>query len=133
MQPPRHIVPSVHPMQGYLLSATLTLAIAAVLADWAYLVARHVQWINFAAWLTVGTAVLAAAALLWAAGTALGRRGRDRRSAILVLLLLIALGAAILDALIHAKDGWATMPEGLVASAVTAVLALVTTWWGCAR
>lgn len=81
----------------------------------------------------MGTALLAAAALLWAAGTALGRRGRDRRSAILVLLLLIALGAAILDALIHAKDGWATMPEGLVASAVTAVLALVTTWWGCAR
>lgn len=33
-------------MQGYLLSATLTLAIAAVLADWAYLVARHVQWIG---------------------------------------------------------------------------------------
>lgn len=126
-------MPAVHPVQGFLLSATLTLAIAAVLADWAYLVARHVQWINFAAWLTTGTAVFASAALLWAAGTALSGRGRGRRSVILVLLLLATLGAAILDTLVHARDGWATMPDGLVASAVTAMLAIVATWWGCMR
>ncbi|MEN9931791.1 MAG: hypothetical protein RIS17_364, partial [Pseudomonadota bacterium] len=119
--------------QGFLLSATLTLAIAALLADWAYLIARHVQWINFAAWLTVGTAVFAATALLWATGTALLGRARGRRGVILVLLLLATLGASILDALVHARDGWATMPEGLVVSAVTIVLALVATWWGCTR
>lgn len=133
MQPPRHIVPSVHPVQGFFLSATLTMAIAAVLADWAYLVTRHVQWINFAAWLTVGTAVFAAAALLWAAGAALVGPGRHRRGVILVLLLLALVGAAIIDALVHARDGWATMPDALVASAVTAVLALLATWWGCRR
>jgi uncharacterized membrane protein len=34
------------------------------------------------------------------------------------------------NAFVHAKDAWATMPEGLYLSAVAALLALVAAWIG---
>jgi uncharacterized membrane protein len=39
-------------------------------------------------------------------------------------------GLGFVNALVHAKDAWATMPEGLYLSAVTAFLALVAAWIG---
>lgn len=35
-----------------------------------------------------------------------------------------------INALVHAKDAWATMPEGLYLSAVTTLLALAAAWIG---
>jgi hypothetical protein len=34
------------------------------------------------------------------------------------------------NALVHAMDAWATMPEGLILSAIVAVLAIVATGFG---
>jgi uncharacterized membrane protein len=34
------------------------------------------------------------------------------------------------NALVHAKDAWATMPEGLYLSVITTLLALVAAWIG---
>jgi uncharacterized membrane protein len=34
------------------------------------------------------------------------------------------------NALVHAKDAWATMPEGLYLSAIVALLALIGAWIG---
>ena len=46
----------------------------------------------------------------------------------LVLLVMWVLG--FINALVHAKDAWATMPDGLYLSVVAALLALVAAWIG---
>jgi uncharacterized membrane protein len=40
---------------------------------------------------------------------------------------------AFVNALMHARDAWASMPIGLVLSVIVAVLACVATWLGFAR
>ena len=42
---------------------------------------------------------------------------------IYLTLLLAAFVVAFINALVHAKDGWAAMPTGLILSAVVVVLA----------
>ena len=46
----------------------------------------------------------------------------------LILLATFVLG--FINALVHAKDVWATMPAGLYLSIVVALLALVAAWLG---
>lgn len=120
-------------MHAVLLAGTLTLALAALLADWAYAQTQVIQWINFASWLTAGTALLAGLTLLWALGSTLFGGGRNRHGLIYLLLVLGTFALAVLDALIHTRDGWAAMPEAPVLSVLVALLALVATWAGFAR
>jgi uncharacterized membrane protein len=90
-----------------------------------------VQWANFASWLIAGALLFGGFALLWAL-IALFRSGRARRWRVGVyfLVLLAMWGIGLINALVHAKDAFATMPEGLYLSAVTALLALVAAWLG---
>ena len=46
----------------------------------------------------------------------------------IALLVMWVLG--FVNALVHAKDAWATMPEGLYLSMIVTLLALVATWIG---
>jgi uncharacterized membrane protein len=63
-------------------------------------------------------------ALLWAAVDVLRSRAtRHRRALIYLLLLLASVVGGVVNALVHARDGWAAMPTGLVLSAVVLVLA----------
>jgi len=62
-----------------------------------------------------------------------GLRHADRRGGRyllygLVLLATWALG--FINSLIHAKDAWAVMPEGLILSAIVLLLACVAAWMG---
>jgi uncharacterized membrane protein len=83
-----------------------------------------VQWVNFAAWLTAGGLLLAGPALLWGAVDLLRRRAtRHSNTATYLVLLLATCVVGFINSLIHAKDGWAAMPTGLILSAVVAVLA----------
>jgi uncharacterized membrane protein len=133
LQPARHLPATIHPVHAVLLAGTLPLALAALLADWAYAEMRHVQWVNFAAWLTAGTALFAGLTLLWALGAALFGGGRDRQGLIYLLLVLGTFGLAVLDALVHTREAWAVMPEAPVLSVLVALLALAATWAGFAR
>ncbi len=69
--------------------------------------------------------------VLWALVN-LFRRGTARKERLIVyfgvLLAMWVLG--FVNALVHAKDAWATMPEGLYLSAITTLLALVAAWIG---
>jgi len=47
-----------------------------------------------------------------------------------VLLVMMAVG--FINALVHAKDGWAAMPAGLWLSVVVTLLALIASWIGYA-
>jgi uncharacterized membrane protein len=120
----------LHPLHAVLLAATIPLFLGAVLSDLAYSSSYQVQWSNFASWLIAGGLVFAGFALLWALVDLRGAHRRGGRSLVYVLLLLATWVLGFINALVHARDAWATMPTGLTLSVIVAVLACVATWLG---
>jgi uncharacterized membrane protein len=124
----------LHPVHAFLLAASVPLFVGAALRDYAYASSYQIQWINFASWLNAGGLVFGVAALVC---TLVGlfrveRRG-DRRSGRLVVGVVLLLAMCVLgfiDALVHARDAWASMPTALVLSVIVAVLACAATWVG---
>jgi len=117
-------------VHAVLLAGTFTLFLSALLSDLAYGSTYHVQWTNFASWLIAGGLVLGGVALVFAL---VGLRHAVRRSGPSLLYLLVLLATWIVgffNAVVHAKDAFAAMPEGLVLSVIAAVLAGVATWLG---
>jgi uncharacterized membrane protein len=111
-------------MHAVLAFSALPLFLGALLSDWAYAQSFQVQWTNFASWLTAGGRVIAGLALLWAAVDILRSRATRRRPGFIYLLLLLSsFVLGLINALVHAKDGWAAMPGGLLLSAIVLVLA----------
>lgn len=106
-------------MHAVITLSALPLFVGALLSDWAYSSSFEPQWINFSSWLIAGALVLAGVALLWALVDMLRRRAR----LIYLLLLLATFVLGFINALVHARDAAATMPSGLVLSAVVLVLA----------
>ncbi len=121
---------ALHPVQAVLLAATATLFLGALLSDAAYWSSYQVQWTNFASWLIAGGLVIGGLVLVFAL---VGLLRTDRRGGAYLVYCLLMLATWVLgfiNALIHAKDAWASMPAGLVLSVVVAVLASVATWMG---
>jgi uncharacterized membrane protein len=120
----------LHPVHAFFLAASVPLFFAALLSDLAYSSTYHVQWTNFASWLIAGALVLGAVALVCAL---VGLRHGDRRQAGYLLYCVLLLAAWVLgfiNALVHAKDAWAAMPEALVLSVIVAVLVAAAAWLG---
>ncbi|TYT25636.1 DUF2231 domain-containing protein [Luteimonas viscosa] len=122
--------PMFHPFHAVLLGGTITLFLGALLCDIAYARTFEIQWNNFASWLIVGGLVVGAVALACSTLGLLPSR-RTRQSILHAALLLATLIAGLLNALMHARDAWASMPGGLVLSVLVFVLACVATWLGC--
>lgn len=69
--------------------------------------------------------------LLWALVNLFrGGTARTRRAIFYFVALLAMWVLGFVNALVHAKDAWATMPEGLYLSAIATLLALVAAWIG---
>lgn len=126
-----HHVRPIHPLHAILLAFPLPLFLGALLSDLAYQGSFQVQWANFASWLIAGGLLVGAFALLWSL-IALFRSetGHRRRPTVYFVVLLATWVLGFINALVHAKDAWAVMPEGLYLSAITALLALVASWIG---
>jgi uncharacterized membrane protein len=121
----------IHPLHAFLLAGCVPLFLGAFLADWAYSSTYEVQWTNFASWLLVGAMVLAGFALLWALIDLLrADRSWRGRPLIYFIVLLAAFIFGFINALVHAKDAWAKMPEALILSVIVALLVLVACWLG---
>jgi uncharacterized membrane protein len=113
-------------MHATIAFSALPLFLGALLSDWAYARSFEVQWTNFASWLIAGGLVLAGLALLWAVvDAARSRAARHGRQGVYLLVLLLTFGVGFVNALVHANDGWAAMPTGLVLSVVVFVLMAV--------
>ena len=121
---------SLHPLHAVLLAATLTLFLAALLSDIAYGESYEVQWTNFASWLIAGGLVFGGCVLLWALIDLIRADDRRGRPLVYFLLVLATWVLGFINALIHAKDVWASMPDGLILSAIVVVLAVAATWIG---
>ncbi|NKE43627.1 hypothetical protein HB662_02485 [Roseomonas frigidaquae] len=121
----------LHPLHAILLAFPLPLFLGALLSDIAYSATFHVQWANFASWLITGGLVLGGFALLWALVDLIRGGAARRKSRGIYFVVLLAMWViGFLNALVHAKDAWATMPEGLYLSVVATLLALVASWMG---
>jgi uncharacterized membrane protein len=121
----------LHPLHAILLAFPLPLFLGALISDFAYRASFHVQWSNFSSWLIVGGLFVGGFVLLWAL-VDLIRSGtvRRKRAAIYFAVLLAMWALGFVNALVHAKDAFAIMPEALYLSAAAAILALVAAWMG---
>jgi len=121
----------IHPLYAILLAFPLPLFLGALLSDLAYRSSFQIQWFNFSSWLIAGALVGSGFALLWAL-VALIRGGRGRgKGAVLSFLGLLAMWVlGFVNALVHAKDAFAIMPEALYLSAIATLLAFVAAWAG---
>ena len=121
----------LHPVHAILLAFPFTLFLGALASDLAYWGTFQIQWANFSSWLIAGGLLGGGFAMLWALVDLLRfRRSRSRRPLAYFLLLLVMWVLGFVNALVHAKDAWATMPESLYLSAVTTLLALAAAWIG---
>jgi uncharacterized membrane protein len=123
-------VPRLHPIHAVLLAGTVPLFLGAVLSDIAYSASYEIQWNNFASWLIVGGLIFGGSALLWAIVDLFRAERRGGRSLLYFLLLLLTWILGFINALVHARDAWASMPTGLILSAIVVVLACAATWAG---
>lgn len=121
----------LHPVHAFLLAGCVPLFLGALLSDITYANSYEIQWTNFASWLLVGALVFSGFALLWSL-IDLFRADRSWRGAPLIafVILLAAWVLGFIDALVHAKDAWAKMPEALILSIIVTILAIVPTWLG---
>lgn len=120
----------VHPVQAVFLAGMLPLFIGAAVADAAYAKSFDIQWNNFASWLLVGGLLFGGIALVFAIIDLFRASQRTRRTLPYVLALLAAWIVGIFNALIHARDAWASMPAGLVVSIIVVVLSCAAIWLG---
>lgn len=121
----------IHPLHAILLAFLFPLSLGALLSDVAYNNSYEMQWANFAAWLIAGALLGGGLALVWAlAGLVRAGKRRSRRRVVYTALLLVTWVLGLFNALVHARDAYATMPSGLVLSVVATVLALITSWLG---
>ena len=127
-------VGAVHPLHAILLSFPFPLFTGALVGDIAYWKTHQIEWSNLAQWLNAGGLAVGAFALLWAFVAAIrAPRAAGAKRWLYVLALALALGAGLLNALVHSKDAWAIMPDALWWSGLSTVLALVASWLGFAR
>jgi uncharacterized membrane protein len=119
----------VHPLQAIFVAGALTLFVGVFCSDLTYARSHEVQWKNFASWLLVGGLALEFVALTWAIVDFI-RLPLDRgvRRVVYVAALLVSWVLGFVNALVHAGDAWASMPTGLVISAIVAILAVITAW-----
>jgi uncharacterized membrane protein len=121
---------SLHPLHAVLLAGTVPLFLGVLLSDIVYFSSYEVQWKNFASWLTVAGLVFGGFALLWALIELPRTDQRQWRPTVYFLLLLTTWVLGFINALVHAKDAWASMPAGLILSAIVAALAIAATGFG---
>lgn len=105
----------------------------ALITDIAYWQTADMQWANFSAWLLAAGLVVA----LFAGIAGLIDLIADRRVRALGIAWgyaggnLLAWLVAIVNSFIHSRDAWTSVvPTGLVLSALTVVILLVTGWMG---
>src|SRR5690554_2183849 len=106
-----------HPLHILFLGGAVTLFLAALLSDIAYARTFEIQWNNFASWLIASGLVLAAIAMVCAL-IGLAFSHRTRNSVLHAVLLLATWIVGFFNALMHARDAWASMPGGLVLSVI---------------
>lgn len=122
-----------HPLHPMLVPFPIVCFVGTLLADLAYWRTADMMWADFAAWLvTAGVIMGLLAAVVGAIDFFSNRLVRAQAPAwphVIGNVIVLALGT--INMLIHSRDGWTSVvPLGLVLSAVTVALLMVTGWLG---
>ena len=120
-------------MHAVLVAGGLALFLGATISDVAYFRTYHIQWQNFASWFIVGGLFFTGFALVFAIVDAFRPVREATGYWLYALLLLTTWLVGFYNALMHARDAWASMPAGLWLSVITVALALVATCSAFAR
>jgi uncharacterized membrane protein len=118
---------TIHPLHALFLAGTIPLFLGALISDIAYYQTYEIQWSNFASWLIAGGLIFAGFALLCAIIGLFRASGRNNRGGLYIGLLLATWITGFINALVHAKDAWGSMPMGLILSVIMMLLACVAT------
>ena len=125
------ILKPLHPLHAILLAFPLPLFLGALLSDLAYWRSFQMQWANFSSWLIAGGLLVGGFVLVWALIDLFRSRQARRRWAAVYFATLVAMWVlGFVNALVHAKDAFAIMPESLYLSAIVTLLAFVAAWIG---
>jgi uncharacterized membrane protein len=119
------------PFYAIVIGFIVPFALGAMLSDWRYMLTYEIQWLNMADWMVTGSLSGGALAFGWTLTRVLLRgRWRDRPSAIALSLLLAFLLLQFINALVHAKDHYASMPAGMILSVLATLLGIVAAYAG---
>ncbi len=124
-----------HPLFRILVSFPIACFVAALATDIAYAFTTNMMWADFSAWLLAGGLGLGVLAAIAGIGAAITdrRRGVRRPYAALTLGSLVVLALGFVDNLVHSRDAWTSVvPLGLILSALTVIVMLLTAWAGSA-
>lgn len=125
------LVRPIHPLHAMLLAFPLPLFLGALLSDLAYWQSFQVQWANFSSWLITGGLLAGGFVLAWSLIDLFRSHTARRTRAALYFVVLLAMWVlGLINALVHAKDAFAIMPEALYLSAIVTLLAIVAAWMG---
>ncbi len=121
---------AIRPFHAVMIAGSVPMFTGAMLTDIAYARTYEIQWNNFSSWLIVGGLVFAGVALSLAGFDLMRSRRRIYGTGMYAATLLAAWVVGFLNALMHARDAFASMPTGLVLSIITAVLTCIAVWLG---
>ncbi|HEX8594605.1 MAG TPA: DUF2231 domain-containing protein [Pseudomonas sp.] len=121
------------PLHAIFLAGTVPLFLGALLSDIAYFQTYQIQWSNFASWLIAGGLVFCGLAVLFALVNLIRADRKAGRPLVYLILLVVTWALGLVNAFEHAKDAFASMPSGLILSALTTLLICVTAWLGLTR
>lgn len=123
---------TLSPALTLLLGMTTALFLGAFITDVSYSQTFEIQWANFSAWLIAGGLVTGGVVVALAIVGFLRNRAGTRPGLLLGLLALMWI-VGLFNALVHARDGWAMMPTGLVLSLIVTLLAIAAAVIGLRR
>lgn len=120
----------MYPLHAAFLAGTIPLFLGAALSDAAYASSFDIQWNNFASWLLAGGLIFGGIALIFAVVDLCRAHRRAPGIVAYTVILLATWLIGFYNALMHARDAWASMPTGLVLSIIVTLLACAATWFG---
>lgn len=122
-----------HPIHAALVHFPIVCFILALGTDIAYWQTGNLMWVNFSAWLLFVGVVGGVLAGLFGMIDLFNSRAIRARGPAWPHAIgnVVVLGLALVNNFVHARDGWpAVVPLGLILSALTVALMLVTVWLG---
>lgn len=133
INPPSTASIAGHPIHPMLVPFPIVCFVGALVTDIVYWQTAEMMWANFSVWLlTVGVVMGILAAIAGLIDFLGSGRVRAQPPAWPHLLgNVLALVLAIINTLVHSRDGWTSVvPTGLILSAAVVLIFLVTGWLG---
>ncbi len=122
-----------HPLHVMLVPFPVVCFVLTLLSDLAYWKTAAMQWANMSAWLLTVGLVVAVFAVIAGLVDFVGERRIRSLPAVYIHAggNAVALVLAILNAFVHSRDAYTSVvPLGLILSALTVLILLVTGWMG---